>query len=92
MRGEGHMDLVDSIGTTFTKLRKDCGIDRGSFYDLRRTFATVASECLDTEAVRRVMGHVTAKSNMLGRTYVQHISDERLKAVTDHVRTWLLSE
>jgi integrase len=92
MRGEGHMDLVDSIGTTFTKLRKDCGIDRGSFYDLRRTFATIASECLDTEAVRRVMGHVTAKSNMLGRTYVQHISDERLKAVSDHVRAWLLGE
>jgi len=90
MRGEAQLDLIDSIGSGFTKLRKDCGIARGSFYDLRRTFATVASECLDIEAVRRLMGHKPQKDDLLGRTYNQHISDARLKAVTDHVRTWLL--
>jgi integrase len=92
MRGEGHMDLVDSIGSGFTKLRKECGIARGSFYDLRRTFATVACECMDLDAVRCCMGHKPSKQNVLGRVYNQHIGDDRIAKVSHHVREWLFGK
>jgi integrase len=87
VRGEGHHKRVDTAGSTFTKLRKLAGLERGSFYDIRRTFATVACETLDFEAVRQCMGHVKDKRNMLAG-YVQGISDDRIRKVSDHVRKW----
>lgn len=47
---------TDAIGCGFAKYRKDAGVERGSFYDLRRTFQTVAGETRDQEAVSFVMG------------------------------------
>ncbi len=41
MRGEH-----DAIGKAFQKAREAAELDRGSFYDLRRTFQTVAEGCL----------------------------------------------
>jgi integrase len=89
MRGEAHSDVIDSIGSGFTKLRKDCGIARGSFYDLRRTFATVGSQTGDIAAVRFLMGHVPPKDDVLMRHYAQAIDDSRLEKTTEHVRQWL---
>lgn len=59
-----------------------------TFYDLRRTFETVAGEIADQVAVDAIMGHTASESNMAAR-YRQRIGDERLQAVTEHVRKWL---
>jgi integrase len=56
------------------------------FYTLRHTFRTVADESKDQVAVDYIMGH--AREDMAS-VYREAISDERLKAVTDHVRAWL---
>jgi integrase len=89
LRGTGHAKHIDTMGGTFTRLRKELGIVRGSFYDLRRTFATIACETRDSEAVRHVMGHKSPKDDMLAG-YVQSIDDDRLRRVTDHIRKWLI--
>ncbi len=58
------------------------------FYDLRRTFRTVADESNDQPAIDHIMGHAPAAGDM-SAVYRQRISDERLKAVTDYVHRWL---
>jgi integrase len=57
-----------------------------SFYALRHTFETIGGEAKDQIAVDHVMGH--AREDMAS-IYRERISDERLRAVTDHVRAWL---
>jgi integrase len=57
-----------------------------SFYTIRHVFETIAGESRDQVAVDAVMGH--ARDDMAS-IYRERISDERLKAVTDHVRGWL---
>jgi integrase len=56
------------------------------FYTLRHTFRTVADETKDQPAVDLIMGH---EDEHISTHYRERISDERLKAVTDHVRAWL---
>jgi integrase len=56
------------------------------FYTLRHSFRTVADESRDQVAVDFIMGH--AKDDMAS-LYREGISDERLRAVTDHVHAWL---
>jgi integrase len=57
------------------------------FYTLRHTFRTVADEVKDQPAIDHIMGH--SRSNDMASVYRETISDERLKAVTDHVHRWL---
>jgi integrase len=59
------------------------------FYTLRHTFRTVADEAKDQPAADLLMGH--ARDDMAS-VYRERISDERLKAVTDHVRKWLFAD
>jgi integrase len=59
------------------------------FYTLRHTFRTVADESKDQPAVDFIMGH---ESPHMSTVYRERISDERLKAVTDHVHRWLFGE
>ena len=59
-----------------------------SFYDLRRTFQTIADESLDFPAVRFVMGHAPTSGDM-SSVYRQAISDERIQKVCQYVRGWL---
>ncbi len=71
------------------KLLKALGINgrKGlGFYTLRHTFRTVADEARDQPAADFIMGH---ESGHMSTHYRERISDERLKAVTDHVRAWL---
>ncbi len=56
------------------------------FYSLRRTFQNVAEETIDFLATRAIMGHAI---NDVSQLYRERISDERLKAVVEHVRKWL---
>lgn len=60
------------------------------FYNLRRTFRTVADRTLETMAIRLVMGHAANQADMDSR-YVQRIEDARLELVADYVRAWLLA-
>jgi hypothetical protein len=55
-------------------------------YSLRHGFETVAGETGDQVAVDAVMGH---KDRTMAAHYREGISDERLVAVTNHVRSWL---
>ena len=78
---------IDSLAVMFRLLREAVGINnKRTFYDLRRTFATVASDSLDQVAVDFIMGHIDPS---MSATYRQRISDERLIAVTDTVHNWL---
>jgi integrase len=62
------------------------GRKRLGFYVLRHTFRTVADEVRDQPATDHVMGH---ESTHMSSVYRERISDERLRAVVDHVRAWL---
>lgn len=81
----------DWIGIEFGKLLVKLGLKRPrlSFYGLRRGVETVGGETGDQVAVDAVMGHVTPG---MGTEYRQHISDDRLRRVVDHIRAWLFAE
>jgi len=78
---------LDSIGGEFKKLMRSLDINgRRGFYALRHTFETIAGETMDQVGVNSVMGHA---DQTMGAVYREHISDERLLAVVETVRTWL---
>ncbi|MCA9111365.1 MAG: tyrosine-type recombinase/integrase [Planctomycetaceae bacterium] len=60
-----------------------------SFYALRHTFRTRAGASRDIEAVEVIMGHA---GDEMAETYVEGHEDERMIAVTDHVRNWLFGD
>ena len=78
----------DAIGREFAKLLKLLKLKRPrlSFYGLRHGFETVAGETTDQVAVDAIMGHVPQG---MAAVYRERIGDERLKSVTEHVRSWL---
>ena len=105
---ERHADLVfiskygRSLGGDYShrrvsgetaKLLKSLGMHRKgvNFYSLRRTFETIGGDSLDQVAVDSIMGHAPSDNDM-GSVYRQRVSDDRLQAVTDHVRTWLFGD
>jgi integrase len=57
-----------------------------NFYTLRHTFETIGGEAKDQVAVNAIMGHADAS---MSAAYRERISDERLRAVADHVHDWL---
>jgi len=67
--------------------RRAAGVEKGTFYDLRRAFQTVGAETLEYRAVSFIMGHTVSEKDMSGR-YTVEIPDERIKKVCDHVRKW----
>jgi integrase len=81
-------DIADSPVTKETrKLLDSLGINgHRNFYTLRHTFRTVADEARDQPAADHIMGHEVAH---MSSVYRERISDERLRAVTEHVRAWL---
>ena len=59
------------------------------FYDLRRTFETIAdNRSRDKDGVKAIMGHAPASGDMTA-TYRQEFEDERLRSIVNHVRDWL---
>jgi integrase len=82
-------NIDNPIAKEFKKLLTKVKLNgsRG-FYCLRRGFETVAGEARDQVAVDAVMGH--ARDDMAS-IYRQGVSDERLRAVAEHVRAWLFA-
>jgi len=79
------------VGEEFRRVVAKAGVEgRQTFYDLRRTFQTVAEDSRDLVAVQSIMGHAPATGDM-SAIYRQRISDDRLRAVVEHVRKWLFS-
>ncbi len=81
---------IDGIAQEFAKILKKLELqgDRRTFYALRHTFETIAGATRAQIAVNAIMGHAAA-SNDMSAVYRERIDDDRLKAVTDHVRAWL---
>ena len=79
------------ISAEFRKLVQRLGIYRPGvgFYALRHTFQTIGGESKDQVAVNCIMGHEPAD---MASVYLERISDERLIAVTDHVRAWVFKQ
>jgi integrase len=88
--GSWHKKIEDNpVSKEMRKLLNLLGINGcRNFYALRHTFETIGGEAKDQVAVDHIMGH--ARDDMAS-VYRERISDERLKAVTDHVRAWLLA-
>ena len=88
MRSQGEKATwIDSVGLEFRKLLDSLGMKRPglSYYALRHSFETHAGESRDPHAVSSIMGHAPAAGDM-SAVYRERISDERLQAVTEHVR------
>lgn len=62
---------------------------RRNFYVLRHSFRTVADAVRDQPAADHIMGHELAH---MSAVYREHIADDRLRAVVEHVRTWLYAK
>jgi len=79
------------VSKLFSKAALAAGVTGRTFYDCRRTFATVADGAKDPVATASLMGH-SARAGDMQAIYRQMVSDERLRAVTDHVRRWLYGQ
>ncbi len=77
------------ISKEFDKVRVATGITaKGkTFYTLRHTFQTIGDETRDFVAVSAIMGHAASS---ISDHYRERIGDDRLQAVVNHVRGWLL--
>jgi integrase len=83
----GH--AIDTVATTFKRHCGALGLKvPGGFYVLRHVFRTVADEVKDRPAIDLIMGHA---DHSMASHYREAIADERLQAVVDHVRDWLLA-
>jgi integrase len=78
--------VVDKFSNLLRKIKlKRPGL---SFYAIRHTFQTIGEGARDLSAVQTIMGHAAASNDMSAR-YREGVDDQRLQAVTDHVRKWL---
>ena len=84
------MTHVDNLTHAFNRLLESLDLKRPGrgFYALRHTFRTLADDSRDQHAICRIMGH--ALPGMAG-PYVEEISVERLRAVTEQVRAKVLA-
>lgn len=83
---------TNPVSQEMAKLLKAIGLNGRKalgFYTLRHTFRTIADETKDQPAVYFTMGHEIPDMSSI---YRESISDERLRAVADHVRVWLFSD
>ncbi len=82
-----------AIGYEFEKLAAKLGMGRSEadFYDLRRTCASIGVQVKDDDAVRTILGHKRPSTDMLGVYNCLQVDDDRLRAVTEHIRDWLFT-
>ena len=89
----------NTLSKEFGKVIRSAKVKRGQkeqavyrkglgFYGLRHTFQTIGDAARDPIATRAIMGHAEVLDDM-SAVYREGVDDDRLKAVTDHVRQWL---
>jgi len=78
----------DQVSVQFRKLLQSCRLYRKGigYYALRHTFQTIGDEAKDMLATAHIMGHA---DGTIGDVYRERISDERLRAVVDHIHKWI---
>lgn len=76
------------VSAEFAKLLRRLELQKTGrgFYSLRHSFRTQADAVKDQPAANLIMGHT---DNSMPGNYRHAIDDQRLLAVTDHVRNWL---
>jgi integrase len=79
---------TNSICKAFTSLAREHGIDR-TFYDLRRTMATVGFASGLKDATSYMLGHVAAAGDM-SAVYRQLIPDSQLRRASEYIRDYVL--
>jgi integrase len=84
-------DRTYALSAEFDRTLKRAEIEGHSFYDLRRTFQTVAEGAHVLVAVQAIMGH-TPKSNDMAAIYRQRVEVVRLLNVTNFMRQWLYGD
>jgi integrase len=82
------LGLHKDMGRGFREVVKSLGLHRAGLglYTLRHVFETIGGDSRDQVAVDAIMGH--SRGDMAS-VYRERISDERLRAVVDHVRNWV---
>ncbi len=86
----GKLVATDAIAQEIRKLLKQLELKDGrNFYALRHTFETIGGETRDQVAVDAIMGHVRED---MASFYRERISEDRLRAVVEHVRNWLFGD
>ena len=86
-----HLSRVDRVTAAMGQLCSKLGLAcRGhTFYALRHTFETIGGDSRDQVAVDAIMGH---SRDDMASVFRERIDDDRLRAVVEHVRKWLLEE
>jgi len=89
-RGQGYLGRRsgERVAQDWKRVLKRAGVSGRTFYDLRRSFETIAGDTGDQVAVDTVMGHAPPSGDMAS-VYRQRVADDRLRAVVEHVRQWL---
>jgi len=80
--GYGNTDCTKLVAAKMTQ-------DEADFYDPRRTCASIGLQVKDDDAVRTILGHKQLAKDMLGVYNRLQVTDDRLRAVTDHIHDWL---
>ncbi|MGA2616564.1 MAG: tyrosine-type recombinase/integrase [Thermoguttaceae bacterium] len=82
---------ADRVTAAMGQLLSRLGLARPghTFYTLRHTFETIGGESRDQVAVDAIMGH--SREDMAS-VYRERIGDDRVRAVVEHVRQWLLEK
>lgn len=83
--------IANPISVAARDLFKTVGVHREKigFATLRHVFRTIADGSRDQVAVNSIMGH---SDPTMAAVYRERIEDDRLRAVVDHVRSWLFAE
>ncbi|MHB8951799.1 MAG: tyrosine-type recombinase/integrase [Pirellulaceae bacterium] len=84
-------DSTRYVSDQFRKFIEPLGLHKTGrgFYALRHVFETIGGESRDQVAVDAIMGHERGE---MAAHYRERISDDRLEAVVEVVRTWLFSK
>lgn len=79
------------VAQEFAHAMEEAKIVGRTFYDLRRTFQTIAEGGRDLTAVQSIMGHAPASGDM-SAVYRQLVDDSRLIAAVNVVRDWVFKK
>lgn len=77
---------TDSVANKFDRLRRNTGVNWGSFKSFRHTYATIGAQGRDREVLEHTLGHEEIEVTDL---YIKTEFDQRLKKLAEFVHGWL---